>query len=99
MPPAVETGTVLVGTYDPVQDTRTGVAVPATMVRMRWQSLFSYNSTVAPKFGPGDIQVAIAKTVATVVPGAILTLSDGSWRVESAISEGAVWLCRAVRYG
>lgn len=97
--PSVETGTVLVGVYDPVQDTTTGAPVAVKVARMRWQSLFSYRSSVAPKFQPGDIQVAVAKSAATVVAGALLTLSDGAWRVESVVSEGAVWLCRATRYG
>lgn len=96
--PSVETASILVGVYDPVSDTRVGVPVISKVVRMRWQSLFAYRNTLAPKFGPGDIQVAIAKASATVDAGTVLTLSDGLWRVESALSEGAAWLCRAVRY-
>lgn len=97
--PVAELASIVVGVYDPVQDTTTGAAVVAKVVRMRWQSLFAYHNTLAPKFGPGDIQVAVAKVSATVVAGSLLGLSDGAWRVESAVGEGSVWLCRATRYG
>jgi hypothetical protein len=95
--PAIEVGTVTVGTYDPIQDTRTGTPVAATIVRMRWQALFAYRESLAPKFGPGDIQFALAKSVATPMPGDSVMLSDGTWLIESLLSEGNVWLCRGVR--
>lgn len=97
--PTVETATVLIGTYDPVADATTGSPISIKVVRMQWQSLFTYRNSAAPKFLPGDIQVAVAKSAATVVAGSTLTLSDGSWRVESVVGEGNVWLCRATRYG
>lgn len=96
--PSVEAATLSVGTYDPVLDVTTATPISVTVVRMRWQALFAYLNSMAPKFEPGDIQVAIAKSVATVTAGATLALSDGSWRVQSALSEGGVWLCRATRY-
>lgn len=97
--PSVEMASVLVGTYDPITDTTTGSPVVVRVVRLRWQSLFAYKESIAPKFGPGEIQVALAKSDVTMRAGAILTLSDGPWRVESALSEGNVWLCKAVRTG
>lgn len=95
--PVVETASVLVGTYDPITDTTTGSPVSVRVVRMRWQSLFAYKTSIAPKFGPGDIQIAVAKSDVTMKAGATLTLSDGAWKIESALSEDNVWLCKAVR--
>ncbi len=96
--PAVETATMSTGPYDPITDTLGPGTATITAVRMRWQSLFAYANSAAPKFAPGDIQLAIAKSVGNVVAGTVLSLSDGSWRVDSASSEGDVWLCRATRY-
>lgn len=97
--PAVESAQLVTGVYDQVQDQLSGSPVTVTVVRMRWQSLFSYSSAAAPKFEPGDIQVAIAKSAATPVAGAALTLSDGPWLIQSVLAEGSVWLCRATRNG
>lgn len=94
---AVETGTVSVGTYVAATDTRTETPTSKTIVRFRWQSLFAYLNGAAPKFEPGDIQVAIATSV-TPAAGTILTLADGSWRIHSVVAEQGVWLCRATRY-
>lgn len=96
---AVEIAVLNTGVYNPVKDTSSNVSTIVTLVRMRWQSLFAYHNSTAPKFQPGDIQVAIAKSVATVTAGATLGLSDGTWRVESVVAEGLVWLCRATRQG
>lgn len=96
--PSVESTVLVSGTYDPISDTVQASPVTVTVVRMRWQSLFTYSSSAAPKFQAGDIQLAVAKAAATVSAGATLTLSDGPWRVESVVDEGSVWLCRATRY-
>lgn len=95
--PVIEPAVVRNGVYDPVQDTIVGSTIVTTVVRMRWQALFAYKSGLAPKFEPGDIQVAVARSAANVDAGTMLTLSDGVWRVESALVEGSVWLCRAVK--
>lgn len=97
--PNVESAQLATGAWDAVADQLSGALVTVTVVRMRWQSLFRYSAAGAPKFQPGDIQVAIAKSVATPVPGATLSLSDGHWLVESVVGEGSVWLCRATRNG
>lgn len=94
--PSVGPALILAGAYDPVQDTFAGVSVSATVVRMRWQSLFAYLNALAPKFEPGDIQIAIARSTANIVAGMRVVMSDGTWVIESAVAEGSVWLCRAV---
>lgn len=96
---AVEVGLLSTGVYDPVLDAVAAGTVSVTVVRMRWQSLFAYRSNMAPSFAPGDIQLAIAKSAATPVAGSTVVLSDGTWKLESVLGEGSVWLCRATRYG
>ena len=97
---SVESGVLLtLSAYNPVIESPSASTVVVNAVRLRWQSLFEYHDTSAPKFGPGDLQIAIAKSAATVTPGSTLGLSDGRWRVESVVGEGLVWLCRATRYG
>lgn len=96
--PSIETGSLLIGTYNPATGGLTGTPAAVRVVRMRWQSLFAYRTGAAPKFEPGDIQIAISKVSANVVAGATITLSDGAWRIASVIGEGSVWLCRATRY-
>lgn len=93
--PSIEIATVHGGVYDPIHDTTTDVPTTARAVRMRWQSLFAYLNGAAPKFEPGDIQLAFGTAVAVGTP---LTLSDGSWRVQSVVTQAGVWLCRATRY-
>lgn len=97
--PAIETGTLTAGTFDPVTETLSGTPQAVRLLRLRWQSLFAYRNNLTPTFGPGDIQVAISKASATVAAGAQLTLSDGVWTIASALDEGAVWLCRACLHG
>lgn len=94
--PCIESATATALT-DRVNDTYGPVGAAFTVLRMRWQSLFRYQNHLAPKFSPGDIQVAISKTALTAVAGMRLALSDGSWQLADALSEGDVWLCRAVR--
>lgn len=96
--PAIESATIQVGVYDPVQDATVDTPTSVTAVRMRWQSLFRYSNSVAPKFEPGDIQLAFSQSGPAVGAGTVVDLSDGRWRVQSAVPEGSVWLCRATRY-
>lgn len=99
MPPgSLEVASLSPGTFDRVNETWTGSTNPVKVLRTRWQSLFSYTHSAAPKFGPGDIQVAIAKTSATPVVGQDIGMSDGSWKIESIADEGDAWLCRACRH-
>jgi hypothetical protein len=97
--PAIESAQVFNGTFDPIADAFIGAPVLTNVVRMRWQSLFTYSSSIAPKFQPGDIQLAVSQSVGDVKAGTEVTLSDGIWRVLSAVREGSVWLCRAARHG
>jgi hypothetical protein len=85
-------------TYDPVSEARGTFGSNIPVFRTRWQSLFAYRSNLAPKFGPGDIQLAIAKATMTARPGMRLNLADGQWQIESVVSEQYIWLCRAVRH-
>lgn len=97
--PAIEVGVFSTNNYDAVQDVLSGSTTAIRVVRVRWQSLFAYSNAVAPKFEPGDIQIAIGKLSATPIAGSTIVLSDGSWRIASVVSEGSAWLCRATRYG
>lgn len=97
--PTIEAATLNTGTYNALTDTTVTTPLSITVVRMRWQALFTYRNAAAPKFQAGDIQIAIAKASATPPPGATLALSDGLWRLQSVDDEGSVWLCRATRHG
>ena len=50
-------------------------------------------------FKPEDMQVVIAKSVATPVIGATLTMSDGDFQIDSIMSETGVWVCKVARHG
>ena len=97
--PSVQFGTIqLAGAYDPVTQTTPSAPFGVRVVRLRWQSLYAYRSGIAPKFQPGDIQLAIAKAAAPhLSAGTTITLPDGAWMIDSALDEGDVWVCRAVR--
>lgn len=97
--PSIEMATVTGTTYDPVTDTSGANSELVRLVRLRWQSLFEYRNNMAPKFGPGDVQLAFAKSAFTPVAGMDVTMSDGTWQIASALDEGSIWLCRAVRHG
>lgn len=96
--PVIESGTFSGSTYDPVLEVFSGAPASATVVRMRWQSLFQYKNKQAPDFGPEDIQLAVAKSLVTAKPGMTVALSDGTWKLADASDEGLVWLCRATKH-
>lgn len=96
---ALEQANITVGTYSATTETTVGAVVGAQVLRVRWQSLFAYGGGHSPAFEAGDIQVAVAKSTATVSPGALITLPDGVWRVVSVSTLDDVWLCRANRHG
>jgi hypothetical protein len=96
--PTIEDITVSGSAFDPLTGSMGSSTVAARAVRLRWQSLFQYLSSAAPVFGPEDMQVALAKSVVTAVPGMKLAMSDGSWQVASVVSAGDVWLCRVTRH-
>lgn len=97
--PVVEVAKVVSGTYDPIAEQVVGTEEIVHVARVRWQSMFTYLSHLAPKFGPGDLQLAIAQASMAVAAGATVELEDGSWHIESALPHERVWLCRAVRHG
>lgn len=98
--PAIDTATTASsGAWDPISQTLSGGPATATVLRARWQSLYEYRNSMAPKFGPGDLQLVVAKASMTPTPGMTMTLSDGAWQIQSAADEGDVWICRATRHG
>lgn len=96
--PVVETVSVGIGTYNPTTDTLTPTPTSVRAVRIRWQSLFEYTNKMAPKFGPGDVQIAFTKAAVPSPVGEKVTFSDGTWMVASADSYGDLWLCRGVHH-
>lgn len=96
--PVVEMASFGLGSYDPITDTHSSTPTSARVVRVRWQSLFDYRNEKAPSFGPGDLQIAVLKSVIATPVGERVTLSDGTWMIASANSHGDVWLCRGVRH-
>lgn len=94
-----EAANITIGTYSAATETVTGSVVSTNVLRLRWQGLFAYGGGHAPSFEAGDIQVVVAKSVATIAPGATLALTDGTWKVVSAATLDDVWLCRANRHG
>lgn len=97
--PSVQTAVLKSGTYDPVTDTTTTTNTTLTVLRLRWQSLFEYRDTLAPTFQPEDLQVVIAKSVATPKVGATISLSDGDANITSILDRDGVWICRVARHG
>lgn len=95
----ITTATLRIRTLDKVTEAASDVVVNTQVFRARWQSLYEYQSTMAPKFGPMDLQIAIDKAAATVAVGTRVEMIDGTWVLDSVASEEGVWLCRAVRHG
>lgn len=96
--PSIERVTITGTTYEPVSDTMGATQHVVRTVRLRWQSLFEYRHNLAPKFGPGDVQLAFAASAFTPKAGQAVEMSDGRWQLASVLLEGPVWLCRAVRH-
>lgn len=97
--PAIETATLNNVVYDPINETSTVTTTSIRVLRLRWQSLFEYRDAASPSFNPEDLQVVIAKTVATPVVGATLVMSDGDFQIDSIMSETGVWVCKVARHG
>lgn len=95
--PSFDTGTVRAG-YDPVAGTFATVDQTIKLLRVRWQALFKYGSNLDTAFGPDEEQFVIAKSEFTAVPGARITLSDGTFKVSSVDSVENVWVCRVARH-
>ncbi|MEY2653318.1 MAG: hypothetical protein RLZZ524_345 [Pseudomonadota bacterium] len=97
---AIVTGaTVFTGAYDPITDTQVRTPVIARVLKLRWQSIFSYGNSNDSAFGPDEEQFAVAKATFTPLVGWRISLPDGStWQVSSVVSFEDAWLCRAVRH-
>lgn len=95
--PTVETATATLGTYDPITEALTGSTTTFRAIRMRWQSNFQYSDKSAPVFSADDIQLGIAKAVATPKVGNYITISDGMWQVMSVDTQNDVWVCRMTK--
>lgn len=93
-----QTATFDGATYDPVTEALGGAPVVLTVIRIRWQSLFEYQTGGAPTFQPGEEQFAIAKSVATPRPGSTLAMPDGTWKVSAILDRGDAWICRASKH-
>lgn len=85
-----ETVTVSSRTYNPLTDTYSGSPATTKILRMRWQEHFEYFSKAQEKYERGDCAAWVRKAAATLKPSDTLALSDGTWRVLSAVDEGAV---------
>jgi hypothetical protein len=96
--PSIDTASLTTGTWDPVTETMSGTSVSVRVLRARWQSLYEYRNSEAPKFGTSDLQVVVAKSLLTAQPGQKLTMSDGAWLVSAVADEGDVWICKATRH-
>lgn len=95
--PVIEEVAVPSGTYNPVTETWTALTAPRRIVRLRWRSLFTYGTKVAPAYGPDDIQVVMTGDAPR--EGSMLGLSDGQWMLADVTLHRGVWLCRATRHG
>jgi hypothetical protein len=95
---ALRTASVEGETYDPVNESWSGSSASVQVLCVRWQSLFAYRSTLAPAFGPEDLQIAVAKASLTAKPGMKLQMGAEVWQLASVADEGGVWLCRATRH-
>ena len=96
--PAIETATLKQGAWDPINETMATTNTSVRTLRLRWQSLFEYRDAAAHNFKPEDMQVVIAKSVATPAIGATLTMSDGDFQIDSIMSETGVWVCKVARH-
>lgn len=97
--PNVETGTFEVASFDPVTNTRTSGSITVKVLRLRWQSLFSYGQNSSPSFQAGDMVVVVPKVTVTPVVNSTFVLSDGRWTILSIVGHSDSWVCRVQRAG
>lgn len=94
---STESATLTSG-YSPVTGSFTGTPTTVQILRLRWQSWFTYGNKAKQPFGPDDIQLVVAKASYTPTPGTRVTLADGSWLVASVQPEEDAWVCRATKH-
>jgi len=97
--PGFVTAQVSGSVYDPVMEAWTGAPATINVLRLRWQSLFSYQTYDSAAYGPGDDQFVMAKVAFTPRPGTRMTLPTGNWTVDAVASLDDVWVCRGSRHG
>ena len=96
--PDIEAASLKTGSYDPINEVMSTSTSSVRVLRLRWQSLFEYRDAIAPTFAPEDLQVVVAKSVATPAIGATFTLSDGDFQVDSLLDRPGVWVCKVSRH-
>ncbi len=77
---ALEVGLIKKSAMDPVTEIETDVNIPITVLKLRWQSDFTYFSQASETFKRGDMQ-AVALTAPA--NGTRITLVEGNWTVIS----------------
>lgn len=97
--PVVENATLKTGTYNPITEVMATTTATVRVLRLRWQSLFEYRDIISPTFTPEDMQVVIAKTVATPAVGASLAMTGGDFLIDSIQDGTGVWICKVARHG
>lgn len=80
------------GTYNRVTETRTETRTPVSIMLMRWQSMFAYQTLDSPDFGPGDELLVVPKSQATPAVGEHFEVSGRKWGIKSVSSHEDVWL-------
>ncbi len=95
--PVFEEATVAAG-YDPVAGTFSTSTQPVKVMRVRWQALFKYGSSLSTPFGPDEEQFIIAKSSYGATVGARIVVSDGTFKVKTVDSVEDVWVCRVARH-
>jgi hypothetical protein len=80
--------------YNPASDTySSAVNTTVSLIIMRWQDNFRYDSEAAEKYVPGDVHGVLAKTALVAPPavGNTLSFSGRTWEVISIDDELSSW--------
>lgn len=96
-PNCIELAQVSTGSWDPITETA-GATLPVRVLKVRWQSLYTYRSSTAEKFSDQDLQLVMAKATHTPKPGQSVTLTKGTWRIKAVDDFGDAWVCNATRH-
>lgn len=94
----VELATVTARVYDPVAGSYVmGSSVQVNALRVRWQSLFDYDSDAESRYRPGDLSVVVPSSP-TVTTSSVLVFIDATYQVLSVEGIGGAQVahCRKV---
>lgn len=97
--PSVVSADLVSGTYSRVTETRAETRRPVSVLLMRWQSLFSYQTLDSPDFGPGDELLVVPKVQATPAVGEHIEVSGRKWGIKSISGQDDAWLLWSQRLG